>query len=127
MTIFTAKQGTKVIVDLEELQKLPKDKLHVKINEIVVLIAADLFALEVPMIQTTTQFTKLGIDSVTGMALINTIYEHLSCKIPIIAVLSEDASIESISTLIIQQMSVSSDVNGHINSQETESIWIGFK
>jgi hypothetical protein len=61
MTIFTAKQGTKIIVDLEELQKLSKDKLYVKINEILVLIAADLFALEVPMIQTTTQFTKLGI------------------------------------------------------------------
>ena len=114
MTIFTVKQGTKVIVDLEELQKLPKDKLYVKINEIVVLIAADLFAVEVPMIQTTTQFTKLGIDSMTGMALINTIYEHLSCKIPIIAVLSEEASIESISMLIIQQMSVSSDVTGMV-------------
>ena len=50
----------------------------------------------------------------TGMALINTIYEHLSCKIPIIAVLSEEASIESISMLIIQQMSVSSDVTGMV-------------
>jgi acyl carrier protein len=80
-----------------------------KINEIVVLIAADLFSVEVPMIQTTTQFTELGIDSMTGMALINTIYEHLSCKIPIIAVLSEEANIESISTLILHQMSVSSD------------------
>ena len=50
----------------------------------------------------------------TCMALINTIYEHLSCKIPIITVLSEEASIESISTLIIQQMSVSSDVTGMV-------------
>jgi NAD(P)-dependent dehydrogenase (short-subunit alcohol dehydrogenase family)/acyl carrier protein len=114
MTIFTAEQGTKIIVDLKELQKLSKDKLYVKINEIVVLIAADLFALEVPMIQTTTPFTKLGIDSMTGMAFINTIYEHLSCKIPIMAVLSDEANIESISSLILQQMSVSSDVTGMV-------------
>ncbi|XP_052069058.1 uncharacterized protein LOC127708261 [Mytilus californianus] len=112
LDIFTAKPINKINIDIEEIMRLPEEKRHAKIIDALKMIVADAFAIELSSTDEITTFVNLGIDSMKGMSLINNIYEYLSCRIPVIAVLEQEANIESIAKLILQQFAVSSEVSG---------------
>lgn len=112
LDIFTSKQNNKINIDIEEIMRLSEEKRQAKIIDALKMIVADAFVIELSSTDETTSFVNLGIDSMKGMSLINNIYEYLSCRIPVIAVLEQDANIESIAKLILQQFAVSSEVSG---------------
>ncbi|XP_071169490.1 probable polyketide synthase 1 [Mytilus edulis] len=104
--IFTSKQGNKINVDVDEILKLPEEKRYAKTVEALGEIVADAFAIELTDINEMTFFVDLGIDSMKGMSLINNIYTYFICKIPIVAVLEQDANINTIARIIVKQMEV---------------------
>ena len=79
---------------------MAENERKTKILELVSNIAADVCAVDLSLIQSGTTLLSLGIDSMKGMAFINSVYDHISCKIPVLAVLEEDSTIQSISDLI---------------------------
>lgn len=91
-------------VESEELQTLSTSKKQTKVLETVSQIAADACAVDLSMIKPNTTLVSLGIDSMKGMSFINSVYKYTSCKIPVIAILEEDATIEKIAELIFKQI-----------------------
>ncbi|CAC5378732.1 unnamed protein product [Mytilus coruscus] len=91
-------------VESEELQTLSTRQKQTKVLKTVSQIAADACAIELSIIQPKTTLSSLGIDSMKGMSFINSVYKYTSCKIPVIAILEEDATIESIADLIFKQI-----------------------
>ncbi|CAC5391511.1 unnamed protein product [Mytilus coruscus] len=103
--------------ETEELQTLSTRKKRTKVLETVSQIAADACAVDLSIIQSKTTLSSLGIDSMKGMSFINNVYKYISCKISIIAILEEDATIESISDLIIKQIEIDDEVKAIENHE----------
>ncbi|CAC5403639.1 unnamed protein product [Mytilus coruscus] len=89
-------------VKSEELQTLSTRQKQTKVLKTVSQIAADTCTIELSIIQPKTTLSSLGIDSMKGMSFINSVYKYTSCKIPVITILEEDATIESIADLIFK-------------------------
>ncbi|VDI80301.1 Hypothetical predicted protein [Mytilus galloprovincialis] len=97
--------------ETDELLTLSTGKKQTKVLETVSQIAADACAVDLSMIQPKTTLLSLGIDSMKGMSFINNVYKYISCKISIIAILEGEATIESISDLIFQQIQIGDEVD----------------
>lgn len=98
------KTGFMQVMETEELQNLPSNERKIKVEKIVSHIAADTCAVDITMLKVDTRLASLGIDSMKGMAFINNVYKYVSCKIPILAVMEEESTIGSITTLILEQI-----------------------
>ncbi|XP_071131485.1 uncharacterized protein [Mytilus edulis] len=112
--IFTTTKNIITSIDTQELLKLSTADQMQKILDVVSLIAADICAVEMSVVQPGTKLVALGIDSMKGMAFINAIYEHVSCKIPILAIIEEESSVESVAKLILEQLHSGGENTGFI-------------
>ncbi|KAK3100707.1 hypothetical protein FSP39_024060 [Pinctada imbricata] len=84
----------------------PKTEWKNNIVELVMDITIDVFTLDETQINGNTQFNVLNIDSMLAMTFSNTIEEKTGHKIPIVYLLSDEASINSVSDMILEQVSI---------------------
>ncbi|KAK3100448.1 hypothetical protein FSP39_020073 [Pinctada imbricata] len=86
---------------------IPKSEWKHRITELVLEITSDVFALDKTQINADTQFRFLNIDSMLAMTFSNTIEDKTNNKIPIVYLLSDEATVSSVSDMILEKLSAS--------------------
>ena len=91
-------------LDFDELFKMTIEMQKLKLEEFVILIVADVCAVESSVLNRYTNLQVIGMDSMKGMAFINNVLDYVSCKISIISLLEETSTIETVANLIFDQL-----------------------
>ncbi|CAG2240204.1 unnamed protein product [Mytilus edulis] len=97
-------QITNILMDTDDLLKLSTQKQIQETIRITSVIAADVFAVEMSILTPSTTLVSIGMDSMKGLEFVNSVNKRVHVRLPVVSVLAEYATIESISNLILEHL-----------------------
>ncbi|CAG2246254.1 unnamed protein product [Mytilus edulis] len=97
-------QITNILMDTDDLLKLSTQKQIQETIRITSVIAADVFAVEMSILTPSTNLVSIGMDSMKGLEFVNSVNKRVHVRLPVVSVLAEYATIESISNLILEHL-----------------------
>lgn len=86
------------------IMTLAEDERREYIKALVRDTVCDVFVTNQDFLNDTTSFSSLGVDSMSAMSLVNSLYDVLKIRIPMIKVLSENACVQSIVVFCLQNI-----------------------
>ncbi|VDH93509.1 Hypothetical predicted protein [Mytilus galloprovincialis] len=98
-----------ILVDIDDLLKLSPSKQIQEIIGITSVIAADVFAVEISVLTPNTMLGAIGMDSMKGLEFVNSINSRIHVRLPFVSVIAQSATIQSISSLILEHLQTDSN------------------
>ena len=92
-----------------KLRAIPETDWMKTTIHLVLHTVATIFALDPAQIGKETALSVLNIDSMLAMTLSNDIEDNTNCKIPVVYLLSEEATIESVAEMILDKIEFSAN------------------
>ncbi|CAG2246246.1 Highly reducing polyketide synthase alt5 [Mytilus edulis] len=93
-----------ILVDTDDLLKLPPIKQFQEIIRLTSVIAADVFAVDLSVLTPNTMLGSIGMDSMKGLEFSNSINSRIHIRLPFVSVIAQSATIQSISNSILEHL-----------------------
>ncbi|VDI72059.1 Hypothetical predicted protein [Mytilus galloprovincialis] len=115
-------QFTNTLMDTDDLLKLSTKKQIQETIRITSVIAADVFAVEMSILTPSTNLVSIGMDSMKGLEFVNSINKRIHVRLPVVSVIAESATIESISNLLLEHLQSVNSKPGQVPVQKLREL-----
>ena len=112
-------------LDLNEFKKLSDEEKQKKMFEVVVDVVCDVFVVENDSLEPETLFVELGVDSMAGMTFVNVMFGRTNVRIPIVTLLSDQATLGSITQFMLENLNYDSDETAKPEDRATQKLIFG--